>query len=100
MTLIQKFNNFSKKNYITKTLLILTGLKFKSWDHFILILFTLISLTFFITLNLINKNNLENKKNFDDVTKSSEFSNLANYFISKINSPYQEVDYTIQSNDY
>ena len=100
MTLIQKFNNFLKKKLNNENLIILNRLKIQKFGSFyLLILFTSISLTFFITLNLINKNNLENKKNFDDVTKSSEFSNLANYFISKINSPYQEINYTIQSND-
>ena len=100
MTLIQKFNNFLKKKLYNENFINLNRFKIQKLGSFyLLILFTLISLTFFITLNLINKNNLENKKNFDDVTKSSEFSNLANYFISKINSPYQEVDYTIQSND-
>ena len=100
MTLIQKFNNFLKKKLNNENLIILNRLKIQKLGSFyLLILFTSISLTFFIALNLINKNNLENKKNFDDVTKSSEFSNLANYFISKINSPYQEINYTIQSND-
>ena len=41
----------------------------------------------------------KNENNLKEITRSKDFSNLANFFISKINSPYQEVDYTIQSND-
>jgi len=47
----------------------------------------------------LNKKIEENKNNFTEITKSSEFSNLTNYFISKINSPYEEVSYTIKNND-
>jgi murein DD-endopeptidase MepM/ murein hydrolase activator NlpD len=47
----------------------------------------------------LNKKIEENKNNFTEVTKSNEFSNLTNYFISKINSPYEEVSYTIKNND-
>ena len=39
------------------------------------------------------------KKNFNELTKSSEFSNLSNFLISKINSPYREVNYIIENND-
>ncbi len=57
------------------------------------------SILFFIISNLINKKNVENKNNFTEVTESSGFSNLTNYFISKINSPYEEVSYVIKNND-
>ena len=33
------------------------------------------------------------------VIKSEEFKNLGDYFISKINSPYEEIKYLIQNND-
>ena len=57
------------------------------------------SILFFTISNLINKKNKENKNNLTEITESSEFTNLTNYFISKINSPYEEVSYTIKNND-
>ena len=33
------------------------------------------------------------------MTKSNEFSNLTTFLISKINSPYKEIKYTIKNND-
>ena len=33
------------------------------------------------------------------MVKSKEFGNLSNYFISKVNSPYEEVKYLIKNND-
>ena len=57
------------------------------------------SLFFFIFSNLIDKKNEENKSNLTELTNSSEFFNLTNYFISKINSPYEEVNYVIKNND-
>jgi murein DD-endopeptidase MepM/ murein hydrolase activator NlpD len=54
---------------------------------------------FFTILNLVNNKNNENKSNLTEVTNSSEFSNLKNYFISKINSPYEKVSYVIKNND-
>ena len=75
-------------------------LKFQKFNLFFLISFILIfSIFFFITSNLINKKNKTNEKNFEEITKSSEFSNLTNFFISKINSPYKEINYIIKNND-
>ena len=37
--------------------------------------------------------------NFKEITKTNEFSNFTNFFISKINSPYQEISYIIMNND-
>ena len=37
--------------------------------------------------------------NFKEITKTNEFSNFTNFFISKINSPYQEISYIIKNND-
>jgi len=41
---------------------------------------------------------MENQ-NLNSLVESNEFSNLSRYFISKINSPYKEVEYLIQNND-
>ena len=40
-----------------------------------------------------------NKNNFQEVIKSNEFLNLTRYLISKINSPYKKINYTIKQND-
>ena len=47
----------------------------------------------------MKKKNNNNEKNFEEITKTSEFSNLTNFFISKINSPYEEINYIIKNND-
>ena len=54
---------------------------------------------FFSASNFISNKNKENRDSLTEVTNSSEFFNLKHYFISKINSPYQEVSYTIKNND-
>ena len=48
---------------------------------------------------MIGKKNEEYANNFQEVTKNNEFSNLVNFFTSKINSPYEEAHYTIKNND-
>ena len=54
---------------------------------------------FFTASNLLSNKNKGNKDNLTEVTNSGEFFNVKNYFIFKINSPYQEVSYTIKNND-
>jgi len=57
------------------------------------------SVIFFFISSLVNKKNKDNENNLVEITKTREFSNLTNYFISKINSPYEEVNYIIKKND-
>ena len=57
------------------------------------------SVIFFSISSLVNKKNKDNENNLVEITKTREFSNLTNYFISKINSPYEEVNYIIKKND-
>ena len=57
------------------------------------------SVIFFSISSLVNKKNKDNENNLVEITKTREFSNLTNYFISKINSPYEEVSYIIKKND-
>ncbi len=100
MTIIQKINLFFKKKMDFFSLVDAKILKFQKFNLFFLISFILIfSIFFFVTSNLINKKNKTNEKNFEEITKSSEFSNLTNFFISKINSPYKEINYIIKNND-
>ena len=57
------------------------------------------SILFFTISNLISEKNKKNEHNLKLISKSNEFSNLTNFFISKINSPYEEVEYLIKNND-
>ena len=57
------------------------------------------SVLFLIISNLVNTKSKVSKNNLLEITRSNEFSNLTNYFISKINSPYEEVEYVIKNSD-
>ena len=99
MALIEKFNHFFKKKINFSTI---QGHKINFFSQKFAIFLSLLFLVF-ITLiifgNSVKKKEAENLKNFKDVTESSEFFNLSNYLISKIESPYKEEKYIIQNND-
>ena len=98
MALNQIFNYFLK---IFKTSKVGGGnYKVLSWKYFLYFFSIIIFFTIFVIIsNLINhKNKLENQ-NLNSVVASKEFSNLSDYFLSKINSPYKEIKYLIQNND-
>ena len=100
MTIIQKIITFveRKNNFIL--FLGIKKLRFQKFNFFILVTITTIfSTIFFISSNLISKKNQENKKNFKEIAKTNDFYNLRNFFVSKITSPYEEVNYQIQIND-
>ena len=100
MTIIQKINLFLKKRINFFSLLDAKVLKIQKFNPLFLVSFIVVfSIIFFITSNLISKKNNKNEKNFEEITKTSEFSNLTNFFISKIKSPYKEIDYIIKNND-
>ena len=100
MTFIQKIKIFWKKKINFLPILDTRVFKFQKFNPFFLITFIIIfSGFFFIASNLINKKNKDNEKNFNEIAKSTEFSNFSNFLISKINSPYKEIDYTIKNND-
>ena len=100
MTFIQKLSYFIKKKIYFLSLLDTKIFHFKRFAPFILISFLVVfSLIFFITSSLIDKKNKENKNNFKAITKTNDFLNLTNFLISKINSPYKEVNYIIKNND-
>ena len=98
MAINQIFNNFPK---ISK---ILTGkssdTKTFKWKYFFYLfaLICFLSISTLISNTIIKKNEQENK-NLDSLTKSEEFLNLSDYLISKINSPYEEIQYLIKNND-
>ena len=100
MTIIQKIELFLKKKFSFFSTLDLKIIHLRKFNLFFLIFFVIIfSSFFFISSNIINQKNDSDKKNFNELTKSSEFSNLSNFLISKINSPYREVNYIIENND-
>ncbi len=100
MTLIQKFSFFLKKN---RSLLNFERIKKYKIINLNLILFssTLIFFlaVFLITTKISSEKNRENLDNLKEISKTSEFSTLKNFFISKINSPYEEKKYVIKNND-
>ena len=53
----------------------------------------------FGTLSFIENKNQENANNAKELAETSEFSKLTNFFISKINSPYTQINYPIRNND-
>ena len=100
MAIIQFLNNFFKNNVNFLTSIKNSKLKIFNFNPFVVVSFIVFFLIlFFITSNLVNSKNKSNRNNLNQVTNSSEFSNLVNYFVSKINSPYKEESYLIKNND-
>tara|TARA_B100001059_G_scaffold234008_1_gene275405 strand:+ start:23 stop:1369 length:1347 start_codon:yes stop_codon:yes gene_type:complete len=100
MTIIQKIKTFIKRKYNFLSILDARNFLIQKFNPLILISFFVIFFSiFFVSSNLINKKNQDNKSNFKEITKTNEFSNLTNFLISKINSPYKEIDYEIKNND-
>ena len=100
MAIIDKLLSFYRKKHHLK--LSLSGFKIKNFNIFYIIIFStvfLFSVVFISTQEFLEKKNLENTNNLQVITKSDEFFNLSNYFISKINSPYEKVKYKIKIND-
>ena len=100
MTIIQKINTLIKKKYYFLTKLDANALRIHNFKPFIIIAFLIFfSTIFFISSNLINKVNKENKNNLEEIIKSDGFLNLSNFLIEKMSSPYKEVSYVIKNND-
>ena len=100
MTIIKKINNFVKKKHNFLSVISPKTLQIQNFNPAILISFLIFFLgVFFILSNFIYKKNKENTANLKEITRTNEFSNLANFFISKLNSPYEEIEYIIKNND-
>ena len=90
MAIIQKLTNFYKKKREFEHIFKSSKLRAQNLNHFTLLTSLLIiTIFFFLITNYVSNKNIENDTNFKAVTKTQEFSNLTNYFISKINSPYK-----------
>jgi murein DD-endopeptidase MepM/ murein hydrolase activator NlpD len=100
MAIIQKIKDFYRKKFSFFQAISTTKLKTFNFNPVIFISFIVFfSILFFTVSNIINKKNKDTRSNLSEVTRSNEFSNLINYFTSKINSPYEEVSYVIKNND-
>ena len=100
MTIISKISNVIRKNYSFFTFFDTKTLRIQKLNPLFLISFLIIfSSLFFISLSLINKKNFDNKKNLEEIAQSSDFINFTNFIFSKINSPYEEIEYIIKNND-
>jgi hypothetical protein len=98
MTLNEIFSLFSKIfKKLKRNQSEFKPIKFKYFFYlFSIIIFSTIFIT---TNNWINQNNKKQNQNFNSIVKNKEFINLSDYLISKVNSPYIEVEYLIQNND-
>jgi len=91
MALNQIFKNFKNMSGDHKIL---------NWKYFVYLFSIILLLAIFIIIsNLVNQKNKMESQNLNSLVESKEFSNLTDYFISKINSPYKEIEYLIQNND-
>ena len=57
------------------------------------------SILYFISSNLVSKKNQNRQENLSTITQSNEFSKLSNFLLTKINSPYKDIEYVIKKND-
>ena len=100
MALIQKLSEFLEKKKNKDFFSQGNKTKVFSQNRIILIsLLILISLVFFISQDFVENKINDKSTNLKNTAKSSEFLDLSNFLISKINSPYTEKKYIIQNND-
>ena len=100
MAIVEKILSFIKKKNNILSLLSTKNLRIQRSNPLIIIsFFILFSGVFFISNNLIVQKNKDRVNNLQELTKKNEFSILTNFLLSKINSPYEELNYVIESND-
>jgi murein DD-endopeptidase MepM/ murein hydrolase activator NlpD len=100
MTIIQKLIKNLPKKYNFQSLISLKVLQTRGFNTIGILSFLMFfSGLFFISSSLINKKNVKDSNNFKEVVRTNEFSNFINYISSKINSPYEEINYIIKNND-
>ena len=100
MTLIQLISNKLRKIQQKNTSILIYKNKFTAVNSIrILGTMVLLFIVFFSIANFNKINNEKNESNLKEVTSSNDFSNLTNYFVSILKSPYEEVQYSIKNND-
>ena len=100
MTIIQKIRVLIRKKLNFLSLIDFKTIQIQGFNPLILVSFLIFfSALFFVASGLIQKKNDKNVINLKEITQTSEFSNFTNFLISKINSPYEEINYVIKKND-
>ena len=100
MTIIQKIRVLIRKKQNFLSLIDFKAIQIQGFNPLILVSFLIFfSALFFVASSLIQKKNEENVINLKEITQTSEFTNFTNFLISKINSPYEEINYVIKKND-
>ena len=100
MTINQILTNLLKKKNNFMSVARFNEIKLRNYNFLMILVASVGLLAFFIFYSsLIDKKDIENKKNLKEITKSSEFSKITNFFTAKIHSPYNEVKYKIKNND-
>ena len=100
MTIIQKIRVLIRKKLNFLSLIDFKTIQIQGFNPLILVSFLIFfSALFFFSSGLIQKKNDENVINLKEITQTSEFTNFTNFLISKINSPYEEINYVIKKND-
>ena len=100
MAIIQKITYMMKKKFKFVSHLDTKALRIHGFNPVIIVSSLIIfSCIYFVSLNLIEKKTKENLDNIQEITKNNEFSKFSNFLISKMNSPYEEINYIIRNND-
>ena len=100
MTIIQKISIFTKKKLSSLPLRKIKTLEIQKYHPYTWISYLMVfTVIFFVSSNLIQKKNIDKRNNLKEISENKEFSNLTNFLISKINSPYEEISYVIKNND-
>ena len=100
MTIIRKISNFIKKKSSFFSFSELRVLNIQGFNPTLVVLSLVVfSSIFFLSLNIITSKNERNENNLKEITKTSEFSQLTDFLISRLNSPYEEISYVIKNND-
>ena len=100
MAIIQKILNLVKRKDRFSALLSVRNTQIRNFNPLIIVAFlVLFSGLFLVVSNTIAKKNKQYSNNFQEIVKDNEFSNFTSYLLSKLNSPYEEINYVIQNND-
>ena len=100
MTIIQIIADFYRKRNSLGSFIKLNRLKILNFNPIIFFsLLILLSVIFYSVNTIIDKKKAENRDNIKIITSSEEFSSFTNFLISKLNSPYLEIEYLIKNND-
>ncbi|MEC7150724.1 MAG: peptidoglycan DD-metalloendopeptidase family protein [Pseudomonadota bacterium] len=100
MAINQFFNNTLKKILNAGSSILKIKLKISEFNLLIYLSLIIFFTAIYFTITNINSNNYErNSRNFVKITKSKEFSKITEFFVSKINSPYKEIRYSVKNKD-